>query len=337
MRKTERGKENVDTGTPSEISTFQDLVNSIVSIVESSDDIEGTSADTASCPTYDVVDTTTEKVCAYGVATGKELFSIGEDTKGLEMARDKLLAEMSALKESNKCPGKHGYTVGNETRGRIREAVHAFVKRPSPTCPPVSANSGDLDPSATIPIDTANGGDLNPSATIHIVTADKVEILDPSAIRHPVADNSGDLDPEKVTCHDSVRTTGRNSFWNQPPLTSPFVFDIKTEGRIYIRLSAENNGLPDMYRINSYPWGPKIYRRTKGKWIAKVHVRTQEIWDVNDFLRLWVRWSDDGFIGLYRGGRPDPVINWTDPNPLPIRHVGYSTVFKPGVFRFNCY
>eukprot|EP00058_Branchiostoma_floridae_P015229 XP_002600717.1 hypothetical protein BRAFLDRAFT_83459 [Branchiostoma floridae] len=283
-------KTEATAGTPSEISTLQDLVNSIVSIVESSDDIEGTSAD-----------------------TGKELFSIGEDTKALEMARDKLLAEMSALKESNKCPGKNANSVDLD---------------PSATIPADTANSVDLDPSATIPIDTANGGDLNPSATIHIVTADKIEILNPSAILHPADDNSGDLDPEKVTCHDSVDTTGRNSFWNQPPLTSPFVFDIKTEGRIYIRLSAENNGLPDMYRINSYPWGPKIYRRTKGKWIAKVHEQRKPVSKATKLL--WVLLAMTSHVTRHAEGQPERACDSSGRSAACTCESDFGSVFGCG-------
>ncbi|KAI8492106.1 Leucine rich repeat N-terminal domain [Branchiostoma belcheri] len=274
------------TGIPDEIESVEDLVERIVSIVE-----EETSTGTRTS-TQDDIEITPGEFCSRGgVANGKELYRIGKDMKALQLARNKLLAEMSSLKETLQCPDQ-SKTVSDKTRRRIQDTVQAYI------------------------------------TSLHIAANDVITTPAPP-------------DPQQVTCHDEVATTGRNMFWAEAPKKSPFIFDIKTRGRMYLRLSAERNFLPNMTRICTYPWGVKIFRRTEGRWQEKAYQKwsetSTEIWQSEEFIRMWVSSTDDGTISLYSSklqGRP--LVNWTDPNPLTIDHIAYSTVFKPGVFRFNC-
>ncbi|XP_019630509.1 PREDICTED: uncharacterized protein LOC109474610 [Branchiostoma belcheri] len=79
-------------------------------------------------PTQDDIEITPGEFCSRGgVANGKELYRIGKDMKALQLARNKLLAEMSSLKETLQCPDQSGKTVSDKTRRRIQDTVQAYV------------------------------------------------------------------------------------------------------------------------------------------------------------------------------------------------------------------
>ncbi|XP_019641105.1 PREDICTED: fibrillin-1-like [Branchiostoma belcheri] len=125
--------------------------------------------------------------------------------------------------------------------------------------------------------------------------------------------------------------------WNQPDiLGSPFKFTVKARNDAYIGLSPYNHDYNPMYEIVLGGWSNQwsvIRRRKQGPNL--VEVRTPGILSASVNRGFWVTWSRDGTISVGKMGETHSFMQWRDPVPVPIRHVGYSTGWgSSGYWRF---
>ena len=112
-------------------------------------------------------------------------------------------------------------------------------------------------------------------------------------------------------------------------------FEVKASNDAHLGLSAQQNDLPDMYEIVIGGWAnaKSGIRRTKGG-TDLVTVDTPDILLGTEFRGFWVSWND-GTIKVGRAGESFPFMEWTDPNPLAVNYIGYSTGWgSTGEFRF---
>ncbi|XP_078691944.1 uncharacterized protein LOC144922175 [Branchiostoma floridae x Branchiostoma belcheri] len=125
--------------------------------------------------------------------------------------------------------------------------------------------------------------------------------------------------------------------WDLPPLTSsPFTFEVKAGSDVHIALSNQNSPMDDMYEIVIGGWENSmsvIRRKQQGDALASV--ATPDILSPYVYRGFLVSWAAGGAVSVRRQTEADPFLTWTDPDPLPVSHVGYSTGYgSTGTFIF---
>ncbi|XP_035689588.1 fibrillin-2-like [Branchiostoma floridae] len=117
--------------------------------------------------------------------------------------------------------------------------------------------------------------------------------------------------------------------WNLPAIPgSPFTFKVKAQSDVHIALSPINQDSDPMYEIVIGGWRNQwsaIRRRKQGTNWAEV--RTEGImWSPTpEYKSFWISWSSAGTISVGKFGETDSFMRWTDPDPVSISYVGYST------------
>ncbi|XP_066295702.1 uncharacterized protein [Branchiostoma lanceolatum] len=122
---------------------------------------------------------------------------------------------------------------------------------------------------------------------------------------------------EVLGCRDEVCDTPSTDTeyryrWDLPRLTgSRFTFDVQASNDVNVVLSSQNKDVDNMYQV-----------------LIGINSETE-------YRTFWITWLSDGTIAVGRGGEPQPFMQWTDPEPLPIAYAGYSTGWgSTGRWRF---
>ncbi|XP_078610906.1 uncharacterized protein LOC144881610 [Branchiostoma floridae x Branchiostoma japonicum] len=140
---------------------------------------------------------------------------------------------------------------------------------------------------------------------------------------------------------ETATTDGSGKYsWDLPPLvTSPFPFEVRAKSGVYIALATTDSADSRMYEVligGESDTMTAIRRGRQGDWAARVDMT--DILSPEEYRGFWISWMQNGTIAVGKEGETAPLLQWTDPNPLPVEHVGYST--RPGVsgdFRFCGY
>ncbi|KAI8513766.1 hypothetical protein Bbelb_080900 [Branchiostoma belcheri] len=140
------------------------------------------------------------------------------------------------------------------------------------------------------------------------------------------------------TCQQrSTDTTYRYRWDLQGIAASPLTFEARASNDVRIGLSAEDQDLDYMYEIVIGGDGNtrSFIRRDVGDRL--VEVSTPGILSGTESRGFWIAWSGDGTVSVGKEGRLTPFMQWTDPHPLPVNYVGYTTAYgSAGDFKFSC-
>lgn len=112
--------------------------------------------------------------------------------------------------------------------------------------------------------------------------------------------------------------------------------EIQANNDVHIALSEEDNDLPSMYEIVIGGWaGTKSAIRREKQGSSMGSASTPGILSPTEFRGFWLSWKD-GMIEVGKAGEGAPFMTWTDPDPLPVNYIGFSTGWgNTGIFR-NC-
>ncbi|XP_077978612.1 uncharacterized protein LOC144434040 isoform X2 [Glandiceps talaboti] len=112
-------------------------------------------------------------------------------------------------------------------------------------------------------------------------------------------------------------------------------FKVKATNDAHIALSAGPQDMPNLYEIVIGGWANTqsvIRRRKQGD--HKAVASTHDILSPNEFRGFWITYNN-GVIKVGKQGL-EAFMEWTDPNPLPVNNMGYSTGWgSTGEFRFR--
>ncbi|XP_078589314.1 C3 and PZP-like alpha-2-macroglobulin domain-containing protein 8 [Branchiostoma floridae x Branchiostoma japonicum] len=144
------------------------------------------------------------------------------------------------------------------------------------------------------------------------------------------------FDPD--TCQERSTDSTYRYRWDLQGLASrPLTFEARARNDVRIGLSAEDRDLDYMYEIVIGGDGDtrSFIRRDVGPRL--VEVATPGILSGTEFRGFWIDWSSDGTISVGKRNEHTPFMQWTDPHPLPVLYVGYTTGYgSSGSFKFSC-
>ncbi|KAJ8041524.1 C3 and PZP-like alpha-2-macroglobulin domain-containing protein 8 [Holothuria leucospilota] len=112
-------------------------------------------------------------------------------------------------------------------------------------------------------------------------------------------------------------------------------FEAKANNDVHIALSPSENS-SDLYEIVIGGWKntKSVIRRCK-QCINLVSELTNRYLSANEFRWFWITFESNGAITVGRNNESTPFMKWTDPDPLEVQYLGYSTGFgNSGQFRF---
>lgn len=112
-------------------------------------------------------------------------------------------------------------------------------------------------------------------------------------------------------------------------------FEAKANNDVHIALSPSKS-TSVLYEIVLGGWvnEKSAIRRCK-QCKNKVTSKTTHYLSSNDFRRFWITFGGNGTIAVGRNSETTPFMEWTDPDPLSVQYLGYSTGWgSSGKFRF---
>ncbi|XP_078576718.1 uncharacterized protein LOC144862241 [Branchiostoma floridae x Branchiostoma japonicum] len=114
--------------------------------------------------------------------------------------------------------------------------------------------------------------------------------------------------------------------WDLQPVTFPYiVMAARTDGPVYLALSTEVNNVEQAYEIiirGQSSDGSVIRRSVQGP--DMVSADTRGILSPGAYRAFWIYWWPSGTIAVRLQGEILPFLQWTDPDPLPVRYIGYT-------------
>ncbi|XP_019624711.1 PREDICTED: uncharacterized protein LOC109470271 [Branchiostoma belcheri] len=120
--------------------------------------------------------------------------------------------------------------------------------------------------------------------------------------------------------------------WDGFELPDPsftFSFEVKAASDAHIALSESNANEDGMYEIviGTMMNRMSAIRQFKHEGLPDIRItqRTPDILSANEYHKFWISYDGNGTIEVRRDGEADPIVQWTDPDPLLVRYVGYST------------
>ena len=120
-----------------------------------------------------------------------------------------------------------------------------------------------------------------------------------------------------------------------PTGTRRIEFEAKANNDVHIALSPSESS-SDLYEIVIGGWGNtrSVIRRCK-QCEAHTTVETDHYLSASEFRMFWITFGNNGVIAVGREDESTPFMEWTDPDPLDIQYLGYSTGWgSSGEFRF---
>ncbi|XP_078585568.1 doublecortin domain-containing protein 1-like isoform X2 [Branchiostoma floridae x Branchiostoma japonicum] len=114
-----------------------------------------------------------------------------------------------------------------------------------------------------------------------------------------------------------------------PESSFTFSFEVKAASDAHIALSESNANEDGMYEIviGTMMNRMSAIRQFKHEGLPDIRItqRTPDILSATEYHKFWISYDGNGTIEVRRDGEADPIVQWTDPNPLLVRYVGYST------------
>ncbi|KAJ8039556.1 C3 and PZP-like alpha-2-macroglobulin domain-containing protein 8 [Holothuria leucospilota] len=120
-----------------------------------------------------------------------------------------------------------------------------------------------------------------------------------------------------------------------PLVTNLFEFEAKANNDVHIALSPSQSS-SDLYEIVIGGWRntQSVIRRCK-QCENQVTVSTIHYLSANEYRRFWITFDSNGAVAVGRNDESTPFMEWTDPAPLDVQYLGYSTCCgSSGEFRF---
>ncbi|XP_033104830.1 serine-rich adhesin for platelets-like isoform X2 [Anneissia japonica] len=115
--------------------------------------------------------------------------------------------------------------------------------------------------------------------------------------------------------------------------TTTLSFEVKAESHAFIRLSPAPR---DDYNVYDIRIGASINRKIS-IWRGEINqAQSSEyngILNINEFTKFWITFRN-GLIAVGYGGSSESIVEWQDPNPLPVSYLGVRTARGPGSWRF---
>ncbi|XP_033628800.1 extracellular matrix protein A-like [Asterias rubens] len=133
-----------------------------------------------------------------------------------------------------------------------------------------------------------------------------------------------------VSCHYVYETVG-NGNWDfvfGHLQVNYITFAVQAHSYVHIGLSAENNYLPYMYEIifGGYDNSMILLRRQQGgEFVASAAV--SGVLSAQDYRTFWIVWHH-GTILVGLGGSYEAILTYTDPDPLWIKYLGFTTSYN---------
>ncbi|XP_072163236.1 C3 and PZP-like alpha-2-macroglobulin domain-containing protein 8 [Diadema setosum] len=121
-------------------------------------------------------------------------------------------------------------------------------------------------------------------------------------------------------------------------------FEVSANNEANIALSSETRSLVDMYRIVFGAWITKmvVIRRCATQPNTGCHTVTVPFSNpvlpgIPIYDHFWLTF-DQGRLEIGRHGNQTPIIDWTDPDPLPVNHIGLWTGWgSEGYWEFHSF
>ncbi|XP_035665519.1 doublecortin domain-containing protein 1-like [Branchiostoma floridae] len=114
-----------------------------------------------------------------------------------------------------------------------------------------------------------------------------------------------------------------------PESSFTFSFEVKAASDAHIALSESNANEDGMYEIviGTMMNRMSAIRQFKHEGLPDIRItqRTPDILSATEYHKFWISYDGNGTIEVRRDEEADPIVQWTDPNPLLVRYVGYST------------
>ncbi|XP_077981785.1 C3 and PZP-like alpha-2-macroglobulin domain-containing protein 8 [Glandiceps talaboti] len=120
-------------------------------------------------------------------------------------------------------------------------------------------------------------------------------------------------------------TAYRFRYFDKPLIGFSVNFKVKAKNDAHIGLSAGPQDKPAMYEIVIGGWRntKSVIRRAKHSEL-RVEASTPGILSPNEFREFWISYNN-GVIRVGKEGDQEAFMEWTDPDPLPVKYLGYST------------
>ncbi|CAH1257253.1 GLRA3 [Branchiostoma lanceolatum] len=122
--------------------------------------------------------------------------------------------------------------------------------------------------------------------------------------------------------------------WDLHPVTFPYIVMAQTDGPVHLALSTEAGNTEQAYEvvIRGGNDGSVIRRSVQGPDLISADIIG--ILDPAAYRAFWIYWLPDGTIAVRLQGEALPFLQWTDPDPLPVSYIGYTTNMRlPGLWR----
>lgn len=118
-------------------------------------------------------------------------------------------------------------------------------------------------------------------------------------------------------------------------LTSRVVFEAKSSKDVHIALATTTNST-DLYEIVIGAGSNTFSTIRRCKLCADLVYRGTAFYlNSDEYRRFWITFGKNGSITVGKDDESSPFLEWTDPDPLEINYLGYSTGWKSkGDFRF---
>ncbi|KAJ8049147.1 C3 and PZP-like alpha-2-macroglobulin domain-containing protein 8 [Holothuria leucospilota] len=118
-------------------------------------------------------------------------------------------------------------------------------------------------------------------------------------------------------------------------LSSRIVFEVKSSKDVHIALAPTTNSTT-LYEIVIGAGSNTFSTIRRCKLCADLVYRGTAFYlNSDEYRRFWITFGNNGSITVGKDEASSPFLEWTDPNPLEINYLGYSTGWKSkGEFRF---
>ncbi|KAJ8049150.1 C3 and PZP-like alpha-2-macroglobulin domain-containing protein 8 [Holothuria leucospilota] len=152
-------------------------------------------------------------------------------------------------------------------------------------------------------------------------------------------DVSFGVNSDDATCIQPLEVNTTTGFYFRylpvHPGTTRITFDAKANNDVHIGLFPDQGG-SEYYLIviGSYANRVSDIRRCSSCVDVAEHWETGIVTQ-DEFRRFWITFDCNGNISVGRNEEATPLLQWTDPNPLTVNYMGYSTGWgSTGEFRF---
>ncbi|XP_019623012.1 PREDICTED: uncharacterized protein LOC109469067 [Branchiostoma belcheri] len=124
-------------------------------------------------------------------------------------------------------------------------------------------------------------------------------------------------------CRTFATNRGLSDTFNNPPASSPVKFKVQATYHVNVLLSSRNYWMPEKYIITIGNTHSLIRKNDWNRITAEV--LATGFLSPTQYKGFWISWTLNGTIAVGREGDVTPFMQFSDPDPLPIRFVGFRT------------